>query len=153
MQRSIELFHEFYDQVKIKMNINKEKISNLILATKYHSRDQLEFADHNVHSPKDYLNPKYAEEIKLFLDIDMHIFTENFEKYSRCTEMIRKEFALFNDEEWKKGRLDFLNRLSKRKRIFYTEYYYTNYEAIARENIRRDIERTKNMVCKDIQKE
>lgn len=135
------------------MNINKEKISNLILATKYHSIDQLEFANKNTNLAKDYLNPKYYEEIKLFLDIDMHIFTEDFEKYSRNIEKIRKEFALFNDEEWKKGRLDFLNRLSKRKRIFYTQYFFDKFEAIARENIRRDIEQTQNMVCKNMQRD
>jgi predicted metal-dependent HD superfamily phosphohydrolase len=130
------------------MNINKEKISNLILATKYHSIDQLEFASETNNLPKGYLNPKYTEEIKLFLDIDLYIFTEDFQKYCDNIEKVRKEFELFNDEEWKKGRLDFLNRLSKRKRIFYTELFYNKYEEIARENIRRDIEKTENMVLK-----
>lgn len=135
------------------MNINKEKISNLILATKYHSIDQLEFASENNHLPKNYLNLKYANEIKLFLDIDMYIFTEDFDKYCNNIEKIRKEFALFNDEEWKKGRLYFLNRLAKRKRIFYTDLFFNKYEAIARENIKKDIEKTQNMICRNFHRE
>lgn len=129
--------------MKIKMNINKEKISNFILASKYHSIDQIIFEEKNgkeIQIINDNLNKDFIEEIKLFLDLDMHIFAEDFEKYSENQKKIRLEFSLYNDEEWRLGRLDFLGRLLKRKRIYYTEYFFENYEKIARENIRKDME-------------
>lgn len=141
------MFHEFYDQVKIKMNINREKISNLILATKYHSIDQFDFDLENKNNLiNKHLNPKYSQEIKLFLDIDMYIFSENFEKYSENIDKIRMEFALFNDEDWKKGRLDFLKRINKRKRIYYTDIFNNKFEKVARENIKKDIEKMQNII-------
>ena len=130
--------------MKIKMNINKEKICNLILASKFHSVDQIHFINGEEILNKN-LNKDFIEEIKLFLDLDMFLFAEDYEKYKENEEKIRKEFSLYDDKEWKIGRLDFLGRLLKRERIFYTHYFYEKYESVARENIRKDITRLENL--------
>ncbi len=108
------------------------------MATKYHTVDLINYDSKcmNIFRKDLNLNSKYIEEIKLFMDIDLYLFMYDFEKYTQNIEKIRREFALFNDEEWKKGRLYFLNRLCKRKRIFYTKHFYDNYEFVARENIK-----------------
>ncbi len=124
--------------MKIKMNINKEKISNLILTSKFHSIDQIHFIN-GKEILNENLNIDFIEEIKLFLDLDMFVFAEDYEKYKENEKNIRLEFSLYNDEEWYSGRLIFLGRLNKRKRIFYTEYFYEKFENIARENIKRDM--------------
>lgn len=121
------------------MNINKDKINNIILATKHHSLDQFDLSQHHPDARKINLNPLYADEIKLFLDIDMLVFSKKFEDYLSDVAKLRLEFILFDDKQWKKGRLEFLKKLSQRKRIYYNDSFYQKYEKIARENIVKEI--------------
>lgn len=83
----------------------------MINRTKLHSIDQ----DFNE-------NIENVAEIKLFLDLDMFIFSLDYDVYQSVINKIRDEFYLYDENTWIQGRIHFLNRLSQRQSIYYSEF-------------------------------
>ena len=52
---------------------------------------------------------------------------------------IQQEYHSYSKEEYLKGRLDFLNNMLSKNRIYSTEFFYNNFENQAKENIRQEI--------------
>lgn len=76
----------------------------------------------------------------LFLDLDMAILGSNREEYDAYATQIRCEYEHMPQDEYSKGRIKFLNKQLKRKRVFLTDYFHKKYEAIARKNMAREID-------------
>ncbi len=76
----------------------------------------------------------------LIADLDLSILgTADFKTYEAYAAGIRKEYAAFSDEEYKKGRLEFLFSLLKRKPLFRTKFFREMLEEQARRNIEKEI--------------
>ena len=76
------------------VNDDIEDIYDMILATKTHeSNDELS---------------------KIFNDMDMDIVTRDFDSLLIWEEEIREEFNIYTDEEYKTGRISFLNSVLKK---------------------------------------
>ena len=93
---------------------------NQIIATKEH----LKSADHDTN----YL-----------LDLDLAILGDRPEKYANYVDQIRKEYAIYPDFLYKKGRKKVLKHFLKLDRIFKTDYFIANYENIARKNLENEL--------------
>lgn len=78
----------------------------------------------------------------LFLDIDLAVLGSSPQEYHRYTENIRREYALYSDDQYRNGRTALLERFLK-SRIYKTEEFTTRCEVPARENILREIEQLK----------
>ena len=52
---------------------------------------------------------------------------------------IRREYKQFNDDEFRKGRIDFIESLLKQPRIYQTDYFYKLREENARINLQREL--------------
>lgn len=107
-----QLFHPF---------INLQTVYQLILATN--------------HNQKLLTNQQ-----KLIADLDLSILgTADFATYKAYADGIRKEYAAYSDEDYKKGRLAFLFTLLKRKPVFHTKFFRDRFEEQARKNITAEI--------------
>ncbi len=95
--------------------------TQMILSTKYHQA-----GEDNIDT-------------QIFLDADWAILGENPSEYKFYTQGIRREFAVFSEEEYRQGRTKFLKKILKRDRLYYTPVIFDELEAIARSNLTREI--------------
>ncbi|WP_240321128.1 hypothetical protein [Kordia sp. SMS9] len=99
-----------------------ENCTNLIISTKKH----------------EILNAQNEDNAYL-LDWDLAILGTPWERYLTYTQNIRKEYSMFPDFMYTKGRKKVLQHFLERPRIYYTEKYHSLWETIARENIQKEL--------------
>jgi len=76
---------------------------------------------------------------RLILDADLAILAASREAYTRYTQAIRKEYKIYPDFLYKKGRKKVLQHFLERKQIYFTKEFQTQHEANARENLSWEI--------------
>jgi predicted metal-dependent HD superfamily phosphohydrolase len=80
----------------------------------------------------------------LLVDIDLSILGRNPELFDRYEEQIRCEYEWVPIEVFRSRRVEILEQFLARERLYQTESFRVRYEAQARENIRRSIERLRS---------
>ncbi|MFD0863285.1 hypothetical protein ACFQ1M_13815 [Sungkyunkwania multivorans] len=100
-----------------------EKCSKLIISTKRHETLFLQDSDN-----------------QWLLDFDLSILGSNWETYQRYVGQIRKEYHIYPDFIYKKGRKKVLQQFLERKRLYFTDMYFERLEEKARLNIERELE-------------
>lgn len=71
----------------------------------------------------------------LFLDADLAILGSSANIYQSYIENIRKEYAIFNDATYNKGRRKALKHFLEKPNIYQSSYFYDKYEKQAQHNI------------------
>ncbi|WP_298417543.1 hypothetical protein [uncultured Kordia sp.] len=99
-----------------------ENCTNLIISTKKH----------------EIINDQNQDNAYL-LDWDLAILATAWETYESYTQKIRKEYSMFPNFMYKKGRKNVLQHFLERPQIYYSEKYYDLWEANARKNIQREL--------------
>lgn len=97
------------------------RVAGLVLATKHHEAD-----------PSD-------SDALLFVDADLAILGAPAEQYDRYSSAIRDEYAWVEEERYRTGRREVLERFLAREKIYGTPSIHERYEASARENIEREL--------------
>lgn len=87
--------------------------------------------------PEGAVNPT---DLQLFLDFDMSILAASWGSYLEYTRQVRKEYRLFPNKLYKPGRRQFLQHCLQAPHIFHTTVFRDQYEAIARGNIKQELE-------------
>lgn len=82
-----------------------------------------------------------TNEEKLIADLDLSILGTTYNTYAKA---IREEYAVYSDEEYKKGRLAFLSSLLEKKHIFHLNFFRNRFEKQARKNISQEIANLQN---------
>ena len=82
------------------------------------------------------------EDIKMFLDADIKILAEPIKTVIQFEENIRKEFSMYDDETYRKGRVSVLEGFLARPCIFMSEIG-KGWENTARKNLRMLIDNIK----------
>lgn len=80
-------------------------------------------------------------DIRYFTDADLAILGADEQAYLAYSEAIRKEYGMFDDETYRKGRTGALEQYLSRPRIYHTDHFYSRYEQKARINMQRETER------------
>jgi predicted metal-dependent HD superfamily phosphohydrolase len=75
-----------------------------------------------------------------FIDFDLAILGESPEIYRDYTKKIRKEYAIYPDFLYKRGRKKMLKNFLERDSIYKTEDLRKDYEKQARENLKSELE-------------
>lgn len=75
-----------------------------------------------------------------FIDADLSILGMPWKFYSEYFRNIKKEYALFPDEMYTKGRVEVLHHFLKMEKIYKTEYFFTKFEAQAKINLKMELE-------------
>ncbi len=100
-----------------------ENVQELILSTKKH---QIILSNNNDNA--------------YFLDIDLSILGSDWNTYLEYIQNIRKEYAIFPNFIYNKGRKKILNNFLERDTLYFTKDYKNEYEKQARENLKKEIE-------------
>jgi predicted metal-dependent HD superfamily phosphohydrolase len=110
----------YFEEMLINTHFNNiEKVKTLILKTKDHKG-----------------TTNYDENI--LLDLDLLILGSAEEIYAKYANNIRKEYSIFSDADYKKGRKSVLEHFLALDKIYSTDYFYQKYESRARKNIERE---------------
>ena len=107
-----------------KLNYPAEKIERCvqhILATKKH--------EHSDDSDTNFLT-----------DADLSILGQSWNAYDAYRKNIRHEYQIYPDSIYYAGRNKVLHRFLQMENLYKTEDFMRQYEAIAKENIRRELE-------------
>ncbi len=81
------------------------------------------------------------KEAAFIIDLDLSILGKDEDIFDEYDSGIRHEFSKFSDLTYARGRIDFLNTILARERIFTHDYFFREYEEKARANITRTIDR------------
>lgn len=129
-----------YQNEKDSAEIAKEWIKERGFSTSFISKMIMATTHDNAYVEKETLCSAEYTCCQLIADLDLCILgTADFKTYEAYTAGIRKEYAAYSDEEYKKGRLAFLFSLLKRKPLFHTKFFREMLEVQARRNIEREI--------------
>lgn len=77
----------------------------------------------------------------VLVDVDLSILGANAARFAEYERQVREEYAWVPEPLYRKARRQILRGFLERERIYSTEYFYTQHEAQARENIARSLER------------
>ena len=119
-EKSAEFAKKELQKLNIQDTIIKQ-IYNYIVATKHHN------------------NPTKDNDLNYFLDFDMAILAKNSSDYIKYSKQIRKEYSIYPDFMYRKGRKKALQHFLKQDKIYKTDIFYTLYEEKARKNISMEI--------------
>ncbi|MEJ2132683.1 MAG: N-methyl-D-aspartate receptor NMDAR2C subunit, partial [Gammaproteobacteria bacterium] len=78
---------------------------------------------------------------KLVSDIDLAILGADLPRFDAYEEQIRREYAWVGDEEFRTTRKAILEGFLDRPSIYLTPYFHERFEAIARHNLARSLEK------------
>lgn len=91
------------------------------------------------------LNTKHHQAVKddkdsqIFLDADLAILGADDWDYRVYTQEIRQEYSGFSSEDYRRGRIEVLQKLLQRERIYFTNWMFEELEGKARQNMQREI--------------
>jgi predicted metal-dependent HD superfamily phosphohydrolase len=114
--KSAEIAKDALLQLQVKPEIIT-KVEAYILSTK----------DHYAQKPID-------TDLKYFLDFDLSILASPRKEYKQYLIQIRKEYSYLPAEDFKKGRLDFVNKILEKQHLFFTDRF-RQFECNARQNL------------------
>jgi predicted metal-dependent HD superfamily phosphohydrolase len=80
-----------------------------------------------------------SDESRKVLDLDLSTLGGSWEDYRRNGERIREEFVGVSDEDWNRGRGEWLRGMLSRERLFWTDWG-APLEKQARANLQRDLD-------------
>lgn len=86
--------------------------------------------EHVFHSDKD---------ANLFTDADLSILGKDKKTYKLYKEQIRREFAVYKDEDYYPGRAKALRHFLAMPRIYKTDFFHQKYEDQAHKNIAEEL--------------
>ncbi|WP_378185836.1 hypothetical protein ACE939_12070 [Aquimarina sp. W85] len=81
-----------------------------------------------------------SSDINYFTDADLSILGQEWELYDNYRKNVRKEYNIYPNSVYTKGRIKVLHELSKHSKIFKTEPFFTLYNAQAKNNITKEIQ-------------
>ncbi|CAA6802952.1 MAG: Unknown protein [uncultured Sulfurovum sp.] len=88
-----------------------------------------------------------SQDNALFLDADLSILGSPYALYKIYTLKVRKEYAVYDDLTYFKGRKKVLKAFLEKKKIYQTEHFYEKYEKQGRDNMLIEY----NSIIKDLQ--
>ncbi|TGL87600.1 hypothetical protein EHQ68_07230 [Leptospira congkakensis] len=85
------------------------------------------------------LGESYNPDTKYFLDMDLSILGSDEKLYLEYTKNIRKEYAIYSDDDYRKGRIQVLYHFIETTRLFQTDDFFDQYEMRSRHNLKTEI--------------
>ncbi len=81
------------------------------------------------------------------MDLDLSSFTLNNKDYLNNSSMIEYEFRHhLTETQWNNGRKMFLLSVLKKENIFRSDFFYSRYEKIAKDNIQVELNKIDNII-------
>lgn len=107
----------------------------------YLSKPQMEQVMHLINSTAKHQPTISQSDIFYFLDFDLSILATNKTTYQQYSQYIWQEYKVaYAKILYRIGRKRALRQFLKRPRLFFTDFFYKNYEKQAKGNIKLEIE-------------
>ena len=137
------LFSIFYHDIIYNPKRSDNELKSAQLASDRLNRlgltnDQINKCYEQISATKEHINGAKID-TNFLVDFDLAILEDEPEKYIEYTKRIRKEYAIYPDLMYNKGRRKVLRRFLKMDRIFKTNEFKENLEERARENLRTEL--------------
>ena len=113
-EQSALLAQKRLTELNVPKELNK-KVFQLIIETKTHKASN--------------------EENSLFLDADLAILGSSEATYTNYTQQVRKEYAIYDNKTYFRGRKKVLKIFLEKERIYESKHFHAKYEKQARVNI------------------
>ena len=85
-------------------------------------------------------------DVNILLDLDLSILGKSRKKYKEYTENIRKEYQIYPDFLYSKGRKRILKNLLELDYIYKTDFFKQEYENQARTNLKFELKQLNNEI-------
>jgi predicted metal-dependent HD superfamily phosphohydrolase len=106
----VSLFHDIiYEPNK---NDNEEKSAEFFLNSTTNIKPEIELVYQTILDTKKHESSNSLS--KKFNEMDMKVVTRGFNELMKWEEGIRKEYSMYSDSDYKKGRIEFLKSLLKK---------------------------------------
>lgn len=102
-------------------------------------RDLIDLCSYQIRATKSHVKSD-NQDTNYFTDADLSILGKTWDEYSIYTQNVRKEYAIYPDLIYKKGRKKVLKHFLEMERIYKTDYFYQKYEEKAKLNMQRELE-------------
>ena len=106
-------------------NLLKQRVNNLILATKKH-------------------DASLDQDAAVMVDVDLSILGREARRFDEYENQIRQEYGWVSDAAFVAGRTAVLESFLSRQTIYSTEFFRNRYERQARRNLKRSVLRLQN---------
>lgn len=93
-----------------------------------------------VLSTKQHVPHPNTADCQLLLDLDLMILGQSPDRYKEYSNCIRQEYSWVPDDTYADGRAKVLEKFLNRDRIYYTDRFYQEYEALARDNLFQELQ-------------
>ncbi|MEM6321138.1 MAG: hypothetical protein AAF960_25980 [Bacteroidota bacterium] len=108
-------------------------------AIKY-PREKLVKCYEQINATKTHELPETADsDTAWLLDFDLAILSADWSTYQEYTRQIRKEYNIFPNFLYHRGRQKVLKQLLAKDQIYHTNYYHQHFEEAARENMQKEL--------------
>ena len=114
----------FCEKCLLELNVSKELIKEviqLIRETKTHEASSIDNA--------------------LFLDADLSILGSSQKSYEQYIQNVRKEYALYDEATYTKGRKKVLKMFLTKEKIYKSKHFYALYEEKAHKNLEQELKK------------
>ncbi|MBB5267047.1 hypothetical protein [Algibacter amylolyticus] len=119
--------NEHQSAIVFEKRINKTSFDGII-----DCMNQIEATKEHKHSTDNDTN--------ILLDLDLSVLGKSTEEYSKYSKNIRKEYRVYPDFMYRKGRKKALKNIIELNSIFKTDYFISKYESQAKENLKFELE-------------
>lgn len=137
------LFSIFYHDIVYNTQRSDNELESAQLAGNRLERlglisDQVVKCHEQIMATKEHNNDTNAD-INSLVDFDLAILGDEPERYLEYTKKIRKEYSIYSDFMYTKGRRKVLRHFLEMESIFKTEEFKVNFEQRARKNLKVEL--------------
>jgi len=93
------------------------------------------------HSVPEVSDPRHRADLEMFLDMDLSVLAAEPDVFDAYEAAVREEYSWADEGAWRAGRAAVLRSFLDRPTLFFSELFRRQFEAAARENLRRSLAR------------
>lgn len=136
------LFSLFYHDIVYKATRSDNELKSAIFFEKRISKTSFPFILESKTQIKLTKEHKVSNDLdtNIFMDLDLSILGKSKSEYENYYKNVRKEYKIYPDFMYNKGRVKALKSILESDKIFKTDFFINKYEEKARENINLEID-------------
>ncbi len=145
IKKEVVLFAIFYHDIiyDVKKNDNEEKSADFAKQRMFDlsiQTEKIELVYNYIVASKHHKIENNDTDLAFFLDFDMAILGKDWSNYLKYTQKIRKEYSIYPNILYRKGRKKALSHFLENKKIYKTEVFFNRFEKQARENMQKELD-------------
>ncbi|WP_440133767.1 HD domain-containing protein [Chitinophaga sancti] len=135
-------FHDIiYDVQRADNEERSALVATQFLEQTSYPPEKIALVSEYIRATKSHQNPNKDSDLDCFLDFDLFILSGPERMYQAYAKNIRKEYGIYPDSVYVPGRKKILQYFLDRPSIYKTAGFRERFDAVAKENIQRELEK------------